>query len=185
MTQTEYEQKRAECWIEFCKEHPIETPSMSIGEAFAYAFDRAYALGSEKETVAQEEIESKAVGYAMDVNNDRLSTYPEAIRPQLYPEYDMDDLTNAFEAGAQFALGKQEKDADTVIQGWVARDEDNTLTLFYGSNKPSKEDGDDYWSIVFGNTLEYLNQNMFPDVTWNDPEPTRVEIAIKRKKRNL
>ena len=41
---------------------------------------------------------------------------------------------------------KQEKDADTVIQGWVARDEDNTLTLFYGSNKPSKEDGDDYWS---------------------------------------
>lgn len=71
---------------------------------------------------------------------------------------------------------------DTVISGWVARDEDNTLTLFYGSNKPSKEDGDDYWSVVFGNTLEYLNQNMFPDVTWNDPEPTRVEIIIKRKK---
>lgn len=82
-----------------------------------------------------------------------------------------------------YSLGKQEKDADTVIQGWVARDEDNTLTLFYGSNKPSKEDGDDYWSVVFGNTLEYLNQNMFPDVTWNDPEPTRVEIIIKRKKK--
>lgn len=76
-------------------------------------------------------------------------------------------------------------DADTVIQGWVARDEDGTLTLFYGSDKPSKKDNDDYWSAVFGNTLEYLPQEMFPDVTWNDPEPTRVEIIIKRKKKNL
>ena len=78
---------------------------------------------------------------------------------------------------------KQEKDADTVIQGWVARDEDNTLTLFYGSNKPSKEDGDDYWSAVFGNTLEYLPQEMFPDIKWEDAEPTKVEIIIKRKKK--
>lgn len=45
MTQQDYEQKRRECWIEFCKGHPIETPSMAIGEAFCYAFDRAYALG--------------------------------------------------------------------------------------------------------------------------------------------
>lgn len=81
-----------------------------------------------------------------------------------------------------YALGKQEKDADTVIQGWVARDEDNTLTLFYGSDKPYKADGDDYWSVTFGNTLDYLNQNMFPDVKWEDPEPTRVELIIKRKK---
>lgn len=82
-----------------------------------------------------------------------------------------------------YALGKQEKDAeDTVFQGWACRDEDNTLTIFYGSNKPSKEDGDDYWSAVFGDSIEYLPQNMFPDVTWDDPEPTRVEIIIKRKK---
>lgn len=87
-----------------------------------------------------------------------------------------------------YALGKQEikqeTDAkDTVIQGWVCRDEDGSLTLFYGSDKPSKKDNDDYWSAVFGNTLEYLPQEMFPDVTWNDPEPTRVEIIIKRKKK--
>ena len=82
-----------------------------------------------------------------------------------------------------YSLGKQEEDAeDTVFQGWVCRDEDNTLTIFYGSNKPSKEDGDDYWSAVFGDSIEYLPQNMFPDVTWDDPEPARVEIIIKRKK---
>lgn len=79
---------------------------------------------------------------------------------------------------------KQEKDAeDTVISGWVARDEDGSLTLFYGSDKPSKKDNDDYWSAVFGNTLEYLPQEMFPDIKWEDAEPTKVEIIIKRKKK--
>lgn len=84
-----------------------------------------------------------------------------------------------------YALGKQEKDADidTVISGWAARDEDGSLTLFYGSDKPSKKDNDDYWSAVFGNTLEYLPQEMFPDIKWEDAEPTKVEIIIKRKKK--
>ncbi len=82
-----------------------------------------------------------------------------------------------------YALGKQENDADTVISGWVARDEDGSLTLFYGSDKPSKKDNDDYWSAVFGNTLEYLPQEMFPDIKWEDAEPTKVEIIIKRKKK--
>lgn len=127
MTQPEYEQKKRECWEEFCEsDKPYD-----VEPAFDFAFDRAYALG--KQETKQET--------------------------------------------------KQEKDADTVIQGWVARDEDNTLTLFYGSNKPSKEDGDDYWSAVFGNTLEYLPQEMFPDIKWEDAEPTKVEIIIKRKKK--
>lgn len=183
MTQQEYEQKKRECWEEFLQKHEISRADGVTADAFIMAFDRAYALGKQTETITQEEIENHSVGYAMDVNNARLSTYPEAMRPQLYPEYDMDDLANAFEAGAQFAVGKKEKDADTVIQGWVARDEDGTLTLFYGSNKPSKEDGDDYWSVAFGSTLEHLNQDMFPDVMWEDAEPEQVEIIIKRKKK--
>lgn len=78
---------------------------------------------------------------------------------------------------------KQETDAeDTVISGWVCRDEDGSLTLFYGSDKPSKKENDDYWSAVFGNTLEYLPQEMFPDVKWEDVEPTKIELIIKRKK---
>ena len=90
--------------------------------------------------------------------------------------------------GRAYALGKQEikqeKDAeDTAISGWMARDEDGSLTLFYGSDKPSKKDNDDYWSAVFGNTLEYLPQEMFPDIKWEDAEPTKVEIIIKRKKK--
>lgn len=95
-------------------------------------------------------------------------------------EVDKDLLfDHAFKCG--YALGKQEKDADTVIQGWVGRDQDGNLPLFVGS-KPYKQEGMDYWSVPHGRSLEYLNLNpaLFPDLTWDsDPEP--VEIIIKRK----
>ena len=195
----------------------------------------AYALGKQTATITQEEIESHSVGYATDVNNARLSAYPEAMRPQLYPEYDMDDLANAFEAGANFAIGKQEKDADeqevftcekskvlyrfrmaeackignnpesdywigyskaiqdlfgfegepyvtpndadTVIQGWVARDESGDLYMYI--YKPKKISNLGYWD---GDVADVApSNNLFPDLTWeSDPEP--VEIIIKRKK---
>lgn len=92
-------------------------------------------------------------------------------------------IADGFKAGASFALGKQEKDADAVIQGWVARDQDGNLPLFVGS-KPYKQEGMDYWSVPHGRSLEYLNLNpaLFPDLTWDsDPEP--VEIILKRKKK--
>lgn len=101
---------------------------------------------------------------------------------------------NAFAFDKGYTLGKQETNQeikqetdaeDTVISGWMARDEDGSLTLFYGSDKPSKKDNDDYWSAVFGNTLEYLPQEMFPDIKWEDAEPTKVEIIIKRKTKSI
>ena len=56
MTQTEYEQKKRECWEEFCEsDKPYD-----VEPAFDFAFDRAYALGkqeskqeSKQETVIQ------------------------------------------------------------------------------------------------------------------------------------
>lgn len=84
-----------------------------------------------------------------------------------------------------YALGKQEKDADTVIQGWVARDQDGYISLF--KDKPTRDtcDKDDipygFWDEANSNHLE-LPITSFPDLTWeSDPEP--VEIIIKRKKK--
>lgn len=77
-----------------------------------------------------------------------------------------------------FALGKQEKDAeDTVIQGWVARDEDGDLRIYREIPKRSKREG--MWD---GNIAQVVpSPLLFPDLTWDsDPEP--VEIIIKRKK---
>lgn len=101
MTQQEYEQKKRECLGEFCKEHGfIETAD--VKGIFGYAFDRAYALGKEKETVSQEEIRKVAVEYA-----EENMWYPG----ETSYEDDINDMTesfaDAFESGANFALGKQ------------------------------------------------------------------------------
>lgn len=76
-----------------------------------------------------------------------------------------------------------DKEQDTVISGWVCRDADGTLVLFYEGDKPYKEDGYNSWSAVHGDVLESLPQDIFPDVTWKDEEPIEVELIIKRKKK--
>lgn len=114
MTQSEYEQKRWECWEEYCQTHPLcNTPVMRLN--FDWTFDRAYALG------------------------------------------------------------KQEKDADTVISGWVARDADGTLWVF--SQKPMRI-GSNHWE---GEAADFvLSQDTYPDLTWDD-DPQEVETILKRK----
>lgn len=81
-----------------------------------------------------------------------------------------------------FALGKQEKDAeDTVISGWVARDEVAIRPTLYTSKPLRQKKGfeNGYWSYGMQIGLS-LDPSLFPDLTWeSDPEP--VEITIKRK----
>lgn len=76
-----------------------------------------------------------------------------------------------------YALGKQEKDADTVIQGWVAKDNDIDGVYLYNS---MPERGINMWN-GHGSLLVHLNSDLFPDLSWSD-EPQEVEIIIKRKK---
>lgn len=69
----------------------------------------------------------KAAGeYAFDTHAKRLETYPEAKSSVSFPEYDTDDLADAFEAGAKFALAKQNNDAEgndtlTCGKGWAVK----------------------------------------------------------------
>lgn len=127
MTQTEYKQKRSECWEEFKRENldgEVQWQPVSRYDVFCDAFDRAYALG------------------------------------------------------------KQVKDAeDTVISGWMARDEDGRIYLY--DDEPKRENGKPYgkpseWGSV--NVMTKLSVASFPDLSWSD-EPQEVEIIIKRKKK--
>lgn len=170
MTQTEYDQQKRECWEEFCR-HIVDEE-----EAFYNMFDRAYALGKlqascgqVKEAISQDEIEKASVEYA-----DKTAEQYEVCNSEFVQE-----IMVAFEQGANFALGKQEKDADTVIQGWVARDKDGALQLW--ESKPQRNNITwDEWGMAKG--LMLLPDELFPDLTWeSDPEP--VEIIIKRKKK--
>ena len=75
-----------------------------------------------------------------------------------------------------YALGKQEKDADTVIQGWVARDEDGNLFMY--STNPERIE-----TMWMGEAANFdLRNYLFPDLTW-ESDPLPVEIIIKRKKK--
>lgn len=105
MTQQEYEQKKRECWDALHKElldGEVQWQPVSRYEIFSTAFDRAYALGKQTETVTQEEIRKAAVEYA-----EENMWYPG----ETSYEDDINDMTesfaDAFESGANFVLGKQ------------------------------------------------------------------------------
>lgn len=70
------------------------------------------------------------------------------------------------------------KDAeDTVIQGWVAKDNYIDGVYLYNS---MPERGINVWNGHMS-LLIHLDSNLFPDLTWAS-DPQEVEIIIKRKK---
>lgn len=129
MKQTEYEQKKRECWEEYKRlnlDGEVQWQPVSRYDVFCDAFDRA------------------------------------------------------------FALGKPEKDEDTVIQGWVAIDEAYGQ-CFIHTEKPIQKaqpiaDTGDYDTVWDSKGKTYLlDEGLFPDMD-SDSEPQEVEIIIKRKK---
>lgn len=103
MNNQDYDQKKQECWAVLKKQSECEGGCL-MADAFFHAFDRAYALGKEKETITQDYVEKAANEYANSLyecgmyDKETLAT--------------KEDMAYAFKAGANFALGKQEKDAD-------------------------------------------------------------------------
>lgn len=74
------------------------------------------------------------------------------------------------------------------ITAFVARDEDGTLNLFMGV-KPYKHNiyGNGYWTIsdyqyqIGDCYIEEIQNDKFPQIKWEDKEPTEVELTIKIK----
>lgn len=95
---------------------------------------------------------------------------PDRMKEHIYDTFDR-----------AYALGKQEEDAeDTVIRGWVARDDgkrwhERELHLF--TNKPERRKLMGDW---IGRPSMMLDPKLFPDLTWDD-DPLQVELTIKRK----
>lgn len=104
MTQPEYDQKKRECWEEFLQKHEISSADGVTADAFIMAFDRAYALGKQKETITQEEIEKAWQDYAKEIG------LPESLN---YATKSMIEIAikQAFKAGTKLN-GKQENDVE-------------------------------------------------------------------------
>ena len=117
MTQQEYKQKKMECW------HHLAFNYHRLGDipkaSFDYIFDIAYNIGKQKETITQKEIEKAAEEYVLTRQQARHNAKREedaTLRDfdKTIKAWDAFDMEQAYEDGANFALGKQEKDADTV-----------------------------------------------------------------------
>lgn len=134
MNNQDYEKARQECWDALHKEllkDEVQWQPVSRKEIVNFVFDRAYALGKQTETITQEDIENEAVDYAFGENKKR----PDA-RPDTAPEYMCEDLIDAFKAGANFALGKQEKDAeDGSLWSRLTDDEKREMQCRYHTNE--------------------------------------------------
>lgn len=167
MNNQEYETKKRECWEEYIK---LGGNNNGNSAPFNMVFRYAYALGKQKETITQEEIEKAAEKHSDELRI--ISGIPGALVPMLH-----DIAKSSYLQGAQDFLVKQEKDADTVIRGWVARDANGSLNVF--DEEPTRDEELEMWSD--GSDHFGLPYSSFPDLTWSD-EPQEVEIIIKRKK---
>lgn len=80
MTQPEYEQKKRECWEEFCRANPSHNKSIFARKVFAFAFDRAYALGKQEKD-AEENVISGWVARDSNGPND-LGLRVYSVKPK-------------------------------------------------------------------------------------------------------
>lgn len=71
---------------------------------------------------------------------------------------------------------------ETVISGWVARDNGGFISLFSYLPDRVTKDNLGFWGHNDGSNEIDMPQDSFPDLTW-DSEPKEVEIIIKPKKR--
>ena len=59
---------------------------------------------------------------------------------------------------------------------WLARDSSNFLYLYVGA-KPDKNDF--IWNCLRADIIR-LDSNSFPEVKWEDEEPTKVKLVIDK-----
>ena len=67
-----------------------------------------------------------------------------------------------------------------ALKAWVARDYDGSLYMF--PDKPKKMS--DYWYAPEVGYMK-LNDSLFPEVKWEDEEPTEIRLSIRNEKSKI
>lgn len=114
-------------------------------------------------------------GLPFEVREVSCHTYEEFTGKEAIPfvQYYADEEGNFYEeTELDFNLDPPQPKA--TISGWVCRDKDGALCLYYENPMRGKEE----W---FGNYNCHLPEDSFPSLTW-ESEPIEVEITIKPKK---
>lgn len=65
-------------------------------------------------------------------------------------------------------------------KGWVARDKDGLLCVFYG-DKPQRGGGNRWWPPEHCPERDWMciDEKKFPELTW-ESEPIEIELTIKK-----
>ncbi len=183
MINQEYEKARQKCWDALHNEllkGEVQWQPVSRKDIVDFVFDRAYALGKQEKDAEEtpiserlyEEEKSQLEGLYHYLNRAADKQENESVSvailfevmEQLEDMFGIDLLTNGH--------GKPTpKEADTVIQGWVARDLDGEVFLY--ENKPERGDGE--WLGRISSEFD------FQQLKWGS-DPIEVELIIKRKK---
>lgn len=96
MTQSEYEKAKQECKKDLRNKLMLGNLQ---GDLFSATFDRAFALGKEKDLISQDEIDKAAEDYVSFEKGGKC-----------YPNYIVERACcRAFKDGANFALGREKK----------------------------------------------------------------------------
>lgn len=170
MTQQEYEQKKRECWEEFCRMNPSHNKSIFAKKTLDFAFDLAYALGKQEKD-AEEVLtceKCKVLYHFRMAEACKIGNNPES------------DYWIGYSKAIQDLFGLEgepcvePRHLDTVIQGWVARDLDGEVFLY--ENKPERGDGE--WLGRISSEFD------FQQLKWGS-DPIEVELIIKRKKNEV
>ena len=70
------------------------------------------------------------------------------------------------------------KEEHITLKKWIARDKNGSLWLFM--HRPWKDEPNRWW-VAIGS--QYFLEDCFPNVKWEDEEPTEAEITIKIHKK--
>lgn len=176
MTQPDYDQKKRECFVKFCKDNGIDQEvNISIFDAFDQIFDRAYALGKQEKDAEDDR--------TLKVNRQPFCQLCANADDYINEHLEEEDSDYTYYQGRSDALHElyrgECKDAEeTVISGWVARDKSGYLVLHY--KKPHRTFGNAKWYSA--QSQKSLPRDSFSDLTW-DSDPIEVELIIKRKKK--
>ena len=70
-----------------------------------------------------------------------------------------------------------------IRKAWIARDEeyegeDGDLCLFHNKPKKATIGGLGCWLDMY-HEPEYLDSKLFPQIKWEDEEPTEVEVLVR------
>lgn len=187
MKQTEYEQKRRECWKDFCRELlPNDDSEATVQDVLDYAFDRAYALGKQEKDAEDGSLWSRLTDDEKREMQCRYHTNECVLRDHKKRTGDKAQskavarmkLLESLFGKDNLKNHKTNKEQDTVIQGWVLVDEETFQRIV----RVHKITCGDYEAVWDSGEPEFNLEEVFPDMD-SDSDPQPVEIIIKRKKK--